>query len=214
MGFNAEGISKMSDETEDLVLQAEVLGNCDYFIGNDSGFAHIAGVLNVPGLVLFFSTAAEDVIHAYPRLKGVDVYERSNVKPSRSLSQGCKVAEVAQQAMSVADVLKATGLYSVSPKRGSRTEGKAVAIKLAILGQPENPTLTLLRDFLIKHNYEVKLLRNAPTHGMEFDCFILLTGSRCRLQVKGTSVAVDISNLENVRRAIRELLLRGDDEQT
>lgn len=87
-GDNIVDLSKISD---DLLWQTERLATASYFIGVDSGFCHIAGILGIPGNVLFFNTKSEDVIHRYPTLEGIDSF--NGLEPSRSTKIPCETSE-------------------------------------------------------------------------------------------------------------------------
>ena len=85
-GFNAEHVSKLSDLNSDLLWQSKQLARSHFFIGTDSGFAHIAGMLGVSGAVIFTATSAENVISQYRSLRGVEVFDKLGVEPTRSYS--------------------------------------------------------------------------------------------------------------------------------
>jgi len=86
-GIHAPGdnIEKLSELSDDLLWQAEQCAAAELFVGTDSGFAHICGVLGVPGAVVFTNTEPADVIGEYPSLKAVHAYDRLGVRPTRSL---------------------------------------------------------------------------------------------------------------------------------
>lgn len=72
LGYSHEYAIKVSDNSEDLGHQFHALSTCKYFIGNDSGFAHLAGCLEIPGLVILGATKFEDVFRSYKTLYGVN----------------------------------------------------------------------------------------------------------------------------------------------
>jgi hypothetical protein len=74
-GFTSGNVFKLSDVSNDLVWQTCVLNNSGHFIGNDSGFAHLAGLLNVQGNVLFFNTKPDNVIKHYSSLSPICGFE-------------------------------------------------------------------------------------------------------------------------------------------
>jgi hypothetical protein len=110
-GFSRGRIRKLSDSSLDLVWQSEMLAKCDYFVGNDSGFCHIAGILGVRGCVLFSVTSAEDVIGCYPLLAGVDKYDGELV-PTRSMHQDDAMGLRCMAAITVNDVIDRIGLQT------------------------------------------------------------------------------------------------------
>lgn len=86
-----DNIVDLSLESDNLLWQAERLATANYFIGVDSGFCHIAGILGIPGKVLFFNTKAEDVIARYQSLEGIDSF--GGMEPSRSTRIPCLTSE-------------------------------------------------------------------------------------------------------------------------
>lgn len=64
-------MEKLSSINETLLWQAKVISQSKYFIGNDSGFAHIAGILGKRGYVIFSNTRPENVIARYPSLTAI-----------------------------------------------------------------------------------------------------------------------------------------------
>jgi len=73
------------EESSCLVEQTKILQQCALYFGNDSGFAHIAGMLGVPGHVFFTNTVPEHVIGRYPTLTAVDCFKDIGQGPSRGL---------------------------------------------------------------------------------------------------------------------------------
>lgn len=70
----------------DLLDQAMLLHACSYFIGNDSGFAHLAGIMNIPGKVIFSATEPKHVIGRYPKLSAIELFSEMEMAPSRKLT--------------------------------------------------------------------------------------------------------------------------------
>ncbi len=235
-GFNDSGIVKISDENENLVWQVKQLAKkATYFIGNDSGFAHIAGMLNIPGVVLFFSTSSKDVIGEYPELSGLDVFDRSGLKPSRSLNPQDNVHQHTSAILSVNDVLKHSGLDIIEKDAMTREERPAKKLNIGIYGTL--PQTDELASFLAQF-YDVEILEEFTTNGTPFDVLIAVedfifrkdlspgsqelaacavTGSVTDWKDNGVIIAtfstamsarvrVHISHPENARRAIREIL--------
>ena len=83
--FDDKGILSAEGISHGLHDQMAMLHMCDYFIGNDSCFAHFAGILSKPGIVLFFASTPEAVISEYPLLKEYHMFDELNVVPSRQL---------------------------------------------------------------------------------------------------------------------------------
>lgn len=102
--FSVEGpnIYNLAESSELLVDQMDRLRYAKCFVGIDSGFCHIAGILGVPGNVLFFNTKGEDVLERYPTLNPIDKFE--GLEPSRSLKVGCETSKRFKEALSVDEV--------------------------------------------------------------------------------------------------------------
>lgn len=87
-GYNSVRICKLSDTFPELADQISTLKTKPgAFIGNDSGFAHVAGVLSLPGLVLFGNTIPDNVIFHYDSLFAA--YHERPEKSSRSRDVAC-----------------------------------------------------------------------------------------------------------------------------
>jgi len=110
-------VKKLSEQSDDLLWQAEQCAATHLFVGTDSGFAHVCGVLGVPGAVLFTNTVPEDVIGEYPTLKAVHAYDKLGVKPSRSLRKDDPRALECGAAIEPADVFRVLGLKEPKKKK-------------------------------------------------------------------------------------------------
>ena len=115
--MHGEGHTKAADIVgEGLLEQVDMLSHCSYFIGNDSGFAHVAGMLGIPGLVLFSITEPEHVIKHYPTLRDIKGYALAGVEPSRSLRNDDPNATISMAAIKPSMVLAKVPLVGgVSP---------------------------------------------------------------------------------------------------
>ena len=102
-GFTDKGIHKLSDDNSNLVWQARQVAKASFFVGGDSGFGHIAGVLGIPGIILFGNTHPNDVIDCYESLRGVHKFT-SYEQPSRSLKPDCPKSMDAMNRIEVDDV--------------------------------------------------------------------------------------------------------------
>ncbi len=202
-GFNAKGITKLSDADPSLVGQAKKLAESDYFIGCDSGFAHIAGVLGVPGLVIFLNTHPKDVIESYPSLKGVHCFERLTLQPSRSLVPNCWKTNVLRECLGVEEVLNASSFGAIGCTPGIRDEEPSMKASIALVGVPDKELQRLLSEI-----FDVTVMTNMPTTGTEFDAVLEIRENLGRLYTKHSKVMLSLENFENVRRAIRENLNR------
>lgn len=72
-----------------LLEQAVVASMATFFIGNDSGFAHLAGCCERPGLVLLGSTDEEAILSQYNTLSGIKTISSLECIPCRSLRNDC-----------------------------------------------------------------------------------------------------------------------------
>lgn len=104
-----DGVTVLSDENDTVEWQAEKLSTAKYFVGVDSGFCHIAGILGKQGSVLFFNTLPSDVIHRYPTLSGVDAF--GDREPSRSLRVPCETSEFFKKELKPAALIQAVQKY-------------------------------------------------------------------------------------------------------
>jgi hypothetical protein len=109
-GFNSDHVVKLSDLDSDLVWQSTQLAKSHYFIGCDSGFAHIAGMLGIRGTVIFTVTSAKHVISRYPSLSGTDVFDKLGVEPSRRLIADDPDAKKVVDSISAKMVLDSLGV--------------------------------------------------------------------------------------------------------
>lgn len=85
-GYESNLSTKLSNTDESLLWQCDQVRQSSYFIGNDSGFAHIAGISGIAGQVIFGNTCPKDVLSRYPKLIGITSIDN----PSRSLKVTCK----------------------------------------------------------------------------------------------------------------------------
>ena len=95
-----------SNLSADLLDQAAMLASCNYFIGNDSAFAHLAGTLNIPGNIIFSATEPNHVIGQYPSLKPVEAFQNGR-RPSRTLRNDDPYAVDCMRRISVDRVMNA-----------------------------------------------------------------------------------------------------------
>jgi hypothetical protein len=209
-GFNNidAGILKLSDSSDDLVWQSKQLANADYFVGNDSGFCHIAGMLDVPGLVLFFATEPNDVISEYHSLVGLSVYDRLGIKPSRSLVALDETASRASESLSVADVITKVEVASaLKCTKIPRSKGAVIQYRLAVVTDTDvgKNLASLLSSW-----FDVKELVSQPSDSdmSEYDAVLVVGTDLATVQLRpgGAKVRVSVKGPDDTRRAIRELL--------
>ena len=202
-GFTDKYIFKLSDYYEELTIQTIVLAKCAYFVGNDSGFAHIAGLLDIPGTVLFSATHPKDVIARYPLLTGVHAFDELGIEPTRSLYKDDPQSLRALNALTVDMVLKASGFNAIVCIPVVRNEMPTQKRRLAVVGCGATEELTKK----LSDSYDTTYLTNMPVSGSEYEAILLISSSCNRLLSKDKVVNVDVSDPELVLRAVREILL-------
>lgn len=201
-GFHDEGIFKASDFTEDLLEQSKGLAGCSSFVGCDSGFSHVAGMLGVPGVVLFFTTYPEDVIDKYTTLKGVSAYEKLGIVPTRSFDPKDQVSKAASDGLTVGEVLDALGVSAIECTPQERNPRAPSMRQIAVVGRC--PEADMLASQLSEY-YITEVVDEKPTNG-DFQAVIVVDPAGFgRLTVGNKEVNLDISDAEDVRRALREL---------
>lgn len=204
-GFSDKFIIKMSDSSSNLLIQARDLARCHYFIGCDSGFAHIAGLLEVPGLVLFGNTEPEDVIGKYPSLSPVDAFNRLCVRPSRSLSADCPQSRTLMDAITVEDVITAAGLSEVEVTSEVRHRKDSAKMPMAVVGVQDPGLVQWLQE-----NYDVRVFGSMPLNSAKFEAVLEQGPQAFRVITHHREASVDPNNRENLARAIRELVEAGE----
>lgn len=200
-GFSDKAIQKLSDENTDLLWQAGALAKVDYFIGCDSGFAHVAGLLGVPGSVLFGNTHPDDVIAKYPALAGVHSIQNYDA-PSRSLRAGCKRSEDAMERITVKDVVDSTPFADAKTITVRQERTGPERLRLAVVGSALSSLGTELQAW-----FEVRHLMTMPHDVTVYDAVVCSKAGQTALMISGRVVSVR-TDAEDIRRAIRELLER------
>jgi|GEM_PF-5912266 len=208
-GFSDKFIEKLSDVDEDLVYQARYLAGCSYFIGTDSSFAHIAGVLGVKGAVLFGNTSPEHVIARYIKLKGVSAFDRLKLQPTRKLKVNDDISLRCMAAIEVKDVLDAIDCTDLEQELVVRNSIPSKKWKVGVVSN------TLFGDEIEKFLWsfcDVTRLSNVPVVGSEFEILIIENNNGgCVVKTKNQAVRVSkTTNFENIRRAMREVFLKAE----
>lgn len=196
-GFNSKNIIKLSDISDDIIYQTKKLATVKYFIGNDSGFCHIAGVLGVPGKVIFGNTHPQDVIARYPNLNGIHNF-REYSEPSRSLNKLDIQSINALESVSVTQVLAEMGLY---PKKIQVTHQKATKMVVGIVGSSEYALK--LKDYLLS-KVEVGMFDNINevSNNANIEILLLVSSEKLQIRKNNKTITVDGSNFENIIRAL------------
>lgn len=209
IGFSDKNIFKLSDISDDLMQQARHLSLMGYFIGNDSGFAHIAGILGIPGLVIFGNTHPDHVICRYPELKGVHRFD-SDRQPTRSLAQEdlrskCFMANILPE--NVLEEMPHCAIdctLAALPKNPTYPKRRKLSFTLdsTNLSRESENNFLKMRDHLSK-SYDVV---PAPSEG-DCDWLVIRASSQgMRTLYLGGSYRVDSSSFYSVERALREIL--------
>ena len=97
-------------ESSCLVKQTNILRQCELYFGNDSGFAHIAGILGIKGHVIFTNTVPEHVISRYPTLQAVECFKDIGQIPSRGLKVNDSCASACIEHLTPSRVFKKLGI--------------------------------------------------------------------------------------------------------
>jgi hypothetical protein len=208
-GFNGNWIRKVSDVDDRLTFQAKVLAHCNYFIGNDSSFAHVAGMLGVPGRVMFGATHPDNVICRYSSLKGIHCFEKLGVAPTQSLKVDDPTSLKALEAITVEQVLDSMNISAHECTPVDREESEPMRVPIAVIGICHQTDA--LAQFLAQY-YDVETLGNMPNDETQYDIIIEVREEKCRIRTKKNEGLVTLHNFESVRRAIRELSGRTDNE--
>jgi hypothetical protein len=111
-GFSDGRIKKLSDYSSDLLWQFRELATGSLFIGVDSGFLHLAGVLGVKGCGLFFNSRARNVILHYASLQGIEEFRGD--QPSRLIGVPCDVSKANAAALLPHRILDPLGVPVVN----------------------------------------------------------------------------------------------------
>jgi len=194
-GFSADGILKLSDVDEDLLYQVACLAKAKYFIGNDSGFAHCAGLLGVPGAVLFFATRAQDVICRYSSLTGIEVYDKLGVQANSSLNPRDPICLKCIEGMTPGDVLEATGFDTPVVEEGSREKCPEIRLPINLLNEDKC-------QGLYNHLFKYFDLSGKEDSNITLD----VQSSKIAYVTVGDKVNhLSLDCFENIPRALREM---------
>ena len=202
-GYNGYRTVKLSNIDESLLGQAQKLADAAFFVGCDSGFAHIAGILGVPGIVLFGNTHPEDVIRRYPTLEGAHNFYSYDC-PTRSLNKDCSKSKKFMESITVEQVLekvvqRATPVSHLIFEQGvGFVENKKIS--LLVVGRPIRYLVNELAQW-----FEVEYRDSFPNDATRYEALLVSMRSKLVLTVKQRTVVV-IEEPEQIRRAIRELL--------
>jgi len=205
-GFSDDRITKLSDIDEDMSKQVATLARCSFFMGSDSGFAHLAGVLKIPGVVLFSNTWPADVIGEYQDLMPVCRFDLE--QPTRALSHNCETSQRLMKAITVQQVLEDAErlIPSIDPQFDIRsTQVGPVSVKrsLLLLGDRCEFVRKLREVYDVTEGCEL----DSSVNPADFDIVLdATTGTTFGLKVGGKDVKV-VANISTVTRAIREILM-------
>lgn len=204
-GFSGAGVEKLSDTNEDLVWQAKkVAKSATYFVGCDSGFAHVCGLLNVPGVVLFFNTHPDNVIAKYKNLVGCHNFKTLGKMPTRSLDSGDLFSHKSRRLLTVEDVISKCTFLGKKTSSMSRKINPSKKLSIGAHGTTEDTDR--VASFLAM-NYDVEIIEHLPNNGYVFDALLVFKGNNSvEITAKnGVTAKVNSEHPENVRRAIREI---------
>lgn len=158
-GFNASNVAKLSDIDKDLLWQAKMLAMSHYFIGCDSGFAHIAGMLGVTGAVIFTATRSRDVIAQYRSLRAVEVFDKLGVEPSRRLVVDDPDATKVKESITPSMVFQSLGINANDCIKISKRDARKYRIMII---NKEGESARRIIEFLEKTYEIVEDSKNEP----------------------------------------------------
>jgi hypothetical protein len=197
LGFIGDYSYKLSEFSDSIHYQSWILTKCQHFIGCDSGFSHIAGLLGIPGSVLFTATEPRHVIAEYPSLKGISKYT-PGLTASRSLRGDDPVAEKVKQLITAADILESLGF----DKKDIVSEvGELKRYKRPIVGILAIDQKTELYRKLQKMYEVVVISETSP----ESDIPIFFYSSQGAISVTFNGRIARINSLEEIDRSLREM---------
>jgi hypothetical protein len=197
-GYNASHVTKLSDSSSDLLWQSWQLAQSHFFIGCDSGFAHIAGMLGVAGSVIFTATEAKNVISRYPSLIGVDVFDKLGVSPSRSLKAEDAPSDIIKESIQPDDVLKSLHLDKLAcTGEDSNDRQEALRYRIRIIDESSG-----------KHEIASELSRHFDVVDAEYDAKLIITDESVRsAKTQSREVVVKSSFPPDlIHRILRELI--------
>ena len=192
-------IYKASDISNRLYYQAVLLSSCTLFVGNDSGFCHIAGILGIPGGVIFGATHPNDVIARYPTLVGIHTFEDYE-SPTRTLRGDDTKSKVYLDNVTVEQVLKELKLEAHVCTPGKETRPYSRKSDLYICGTIESAELL---NLLIE-SYNLGWVGDA-----EIDNYfpvLVLKEKRVYVKTAKGEFNVNIIDTDNFLRALRTLI--------
>lgn len=121
-GFSDDGIEKLSDKSGDLLWQVQQLATADLFLGIDSGFIHLAGILGLRGYGLFFNSRSSNVIGKYQTLEGID--EFCGGEPPRTIGVPCEASKRNAKTLTPDRLLSKLGIKQVNVKASDFEKNK------------------------------------------------------------------------------------------
>ena len=197
-GFNSENIFKLSAYSEDLVYQSMHLSRCGTFLGNDSGFCHVAGLCGVPGYVVFSSTHERDVVSQYSHLHSIDKFT-SYDDPTRSLCVSDSKSLEFLDSITVQDVLGRFGIQEVS-SASVPTLPKAGQVGV-VVAEPLSDDLKRLMPF-VDEKYDIVKLDKEENKDFPV---ISQSGGITYIIRGGEKYRVSVANEFGFMRALREV---------
>lgn len=204
-GFDSDRSINISAFDETIVTQSKMLASCDYFIGNDSGFAHIAGMLGVPGLVFFSATHPDNVIARYPNLVGIHNFETLGVTPTRSLRADDEQSRKAMDSITLEQVSSEFSKLSGSQiAQCTHVHSKVfMRPRIALVNAPGE-----IASYLESY-FDVLKCKNIPETYEGITGGVFFQDDECWVFSRNRKVRAKFDHPENLRKAIRDLIL-GD----
>jgi len=143
-------IYKVSDWTEDLLEQTQLLATCSRFVGIDSGFIHISGVLGVESSCILTNTGY-NVIQRYPTVLGIENFDELGLQPTHSLQPYCPVSKALAESITADQICEFLGISHCQSYTKTDTSRK---IKVKISNDADNTLPDYLDGFQIVDDEE------------------------------------------------------------
>lgn len=178
-----------------LTYQVQLLKHAKRFIGNDSGFCHVAGIWGIPGDVFFTNTHPDQVIKQYSTLRGHTIFKDGEI-PSRSLKMDDPLGQKVKDRWTPEEVCKRLHLTMNDGHMVSENVKK----NILITDQVEEKYINYLND----NGYRTEMSDSVKVEGKG----LVLNQVGERLYVLVGSRLNEISSIpEEMIRALREMSL-------
>ena len=197
-GYSDSHVTKLSDSSSDLLWQSYQLANSHFFIGCDSGFAHVAGMLGVSGSVVFTATEAKNVISRYSSLVGVEIFDKLGVSPTRSLKAEDDPSDTIKELIQPGDVLRSLNLDKLAcAGEDVSNRHEAVRYRIRIVDESSG-----------KHEITSELSKQFDVVDVDYDAKLIITDESVRSDKTHLREVMVKSSFppELIQRILREII--------